>query len=292
MSKGLAAGLVKLTSQPLFMFPEGAYTMTLQNTESTYKQLQPFKTLGQHNANIKAVRDQFNHELTKSEKAVLDILNQHSAKFFGLSYLSKSKIAKMLGISRMTVIRACNKFERLGFIKQYSLNRHNGDRRRSSNAIVFVDVRPVKNENVTTECYSVDTLYNTQDLSNTKDTGHVSQNTDDKKLLKASLPDGWYEQATAYARDAQELYKITGELFKAKHGTTIKIEDYVEEFGQVLQQSWFNLKQGRVNPKRWYAYLYAAFKRTAHNLEYHQQAKPIIDGIREMFDPNYKANRI
>ncbi|MDW0112189.1 helix-turn-helix domain-containing protein [Sporosarcina saromensis] len=117
-------------------------TTYLLNTESTYKTLQPFKSIEDHNANIAAIREQFNDQLTKSEKEVLDVLSRYSAKYFGLSYLSKSKIAEMIGISRRTVIRACLKFEQLGFIKQYKLKRAKGDKRQSTNAIVFVDVTP------------------------------------------------------------------------------------------------------------------------------------------------------
>lgn len=263
--------------------------ITLLNTESTYKQLQPFKTLDQLNANTRAIRERYSNQLTKSTYRVLDVLAKYSCKFFGVSYRSKNKIASELGISVKTVTRSCAKLEELGIIKQYATKRATGDKRRSTDAVVFVPLNLVQNDNVSTQCPDKDTPINTKDLSNTKDTVAASQNADDKEYLKNSLPDGWYEQAVAYARNAQDLYTITGELFKAKHGTTIKIEDYVEEFGQVLQQSWFNLKQGRVNPNRWYAYLYAAFKRTAHNLEGYQKAKPIMDGIKELFDPDYQS---
>lgn len=133
---------------------------TLLNTPETYSKLQPFQTLKELNSNTELIRERYAKSLTRSAYRVLDILHRYSCKYFGVSYRSKSKIAAELGISRKTVIRACNKLESLGIIQQHELKRHNGDKRRSSNAIVFIPIEPIKpmkNENVPTECPNKET---------------------------------------------------------------------------------------------------------------------------------------
>lgn len=160
--------------------------MKLLNTAENFEMLQPFATIDQENANIIAIREQYSDVLTPATKQVLDVIHRYASKFFGVCYLAKTTIAKMLGVSRRTVIRACQQLESLGIIVQYETKRHKGDKRRSSNAIVFLtqisareafveesvtvsdnlhnqsdntsrqksDVTP----NVTTECHSVDAL--------------------------------------------------------------------------------------------------------------------------------------
>lgn len=196
----------------------------------------------------------------------------------------------------MTVIRACNKLESLGIIAQHELSRHNGDKRQSSNAIVFVAVEKADEiNNVTPGCYTKEALSNTHLNSSTTYVTDapvktatkevVKENkTDNKELLKESLPDGWYQQAFAYTSDYNDLYRITGELFKAKVNTSIRIETHVEEFGAVLRSAYVRLKNGRINPEKWYAYLFHAFRRKAQAIERAETINPMLSEIAAMFD--------
>ncbi|MBO1910740.1 helix-turn-helix domain-containing protein, partial [Microvirga sp. 3-52] len=128
---------------------------TLLNTIDTYKLLQPFAHIDELNKNTIHVRELYADQLTPSTKEVLDVLHRYSCKYPGVCYLSKNKIAEMVGVSRRTVIRACNQLETLGIISQHELKRHNGDKRQSSNAIVFVAVeKEDDNNNVTPECHT------------------------------------------------------------------------------------------------------------------------------------------
>ena len=148
------------------MFPiQGGYEMTLKNTIETYQSLQPFFSIDELNANTKLIRERHGKDLTRSTYRVLDILHRYSCKYYGVSYRSKSKIAAELGISRKTVTRACQQLESLGTIQQYSLKRHNGDRRRSSNAIVFIRLEPSKTENVPTKCPDKETPLDSKQLN-------------------------------------------------------------------------------------------------------------------------------
>ena len=267
----------------------------LLNTESTYMKLQPFDHIDELNKNTIDVRELYADQLTPSTKEVLDVLHRYSCKYPGVCYLSKNKIADMVGVSRRTVVRACNALENLGIINQHELKRHNGDKRQSSNAIVFVAVEKADdNNNVTPSCHTKEALINTHLNSSTtyvtdapvkKESRNVvkENKTDNKEFLKDSLPDGWYEQAFAYTSDYNDLYRITGELFKAKVNTSIRIETHVEEFGAVLRSAYGRLKNGRINPAKWYAYLFHAFRRKAHALEQGERVNPILNGIAAMF---------
>lgn len=79
-----------------------------------------------------------NPELNATDRAVLDVLARYSCKELGKSWLAKSTIAKIVGKSRRTIIRVCNKLERLGIIRQYTRMRKTGDRRQTSNLIVIL----------------------------------------------------------------------------------------------------------------------------------------------------------
>jgi len=269
---------------------------TLLNTIDTYTSLQPFVHIDELNKNTIAVRELYADQLTPSTKEVLDVLHRYSCKYPGVCYLSKNKIADMVGVSRRTVVRACNLLESLGIIKQHELNRHNGDKRQSSNAIVFVTVEnAVDKQDVTPKCHTKEALSNTHLNSSTtyvtdapvkKESRNVvkENKTDNKELLKESLPVGWYQQAFAYTSDYNDLYRITGELFKAKVNTSIRIETHVEEFGAVLRSAYVRLKNGRINPEKWYAYLFHAFRRKAHALERAETVNPMLSEIAAMFD--------
>lgn len=267
----------------------------LLNTEETYRSLQPFFSISELNANTAEIRLQFGALFTQSIRNVLDVLHRYASKYYGVSYRSKSKIAAELGVTRRTVIRACNALESLGVIKQFELKRHNGDKRRSSNAIVFVPIKPTVQPNVTAECHGKETPTNAKESSNTYVTDapikiateNVAKKTEaptSKAQLKNALPDGWYAQANAYATDANDLYRITGELFKAKHTTGLRVEDHVEEFGEVLRRAWVSLKGGRVKQSKWHAYLFAAFKRTAYWIERRERFAPMQRALQAKFD--------
>lgn len=137
---------------------------TLLNTPQTYQSLQPFFTINELNTNTKLIRERYAKDLTRSTYRVLDVLHRYSSKYYGVSYRSKSKIAAELGITRRTVINACNRLESLGIIKQHELKRHNGDKRQSSNAITFIPIEsitPAEKEKFTPEIHTKETPLNT-----------------------------------------------------------------------------------------------------------------------------------
>ena len=246
--------------------------MRLLNTESTYKMLAPFTSIEQLNANTKAVRQQFGKQLTKATREVLDVLHRYASKYYGLCYLSKSKIADMLGISRRTVIRACDLLESLGIIVQYELMRHNGDKRQSSNAIVFLSQISAREAfgqevevDVTPECHAKDALSDTpqKDLNNTYDTGERA--TLIKNGLVSKLPKT-LKYALAPFFDAEELYEMVGVIYKAKASVDrdIKIEDHEEMYREAILSVMNAFKRGKA--KSLPGVLYRAIQSTTRSI--------------------------
>ncbi|WP_051891643.1 helix-turn-helix domain-containing protein [Lysinibacillus sphaericus] len=213
--------------------------MTLPATPYTYQLLQPFTSKEQLNANTIAIREQFNDIFKPATKKVLDFLHTHACKFYGVCYMSKSKIAKQLELHRSTVIRACEQLEALGIIIQYDTKRVNGDKRQSTNAIVFVHQLAAKEafiENATPECDTIDTLLDTPILlKNTDDTEEPTEKESEKSLLKeglkAKLPETLGQVLSPFF-DANEMYEVVGTIYKAKASVDkeIRIEDHASVY--------------------------------------------------------------
>ena len=226
----------------------------LENTADTYKSLQPFETLNEHNLNIKEIRKQFNDKLTPLERVILDDLNLYSCKFPGLSYKCKTKTARQLKISRRTIIRACNKFESLGFIKQYATKRYNGDRRRSSNVIVFVDIKPP----VSTDCHNKKALDYTKTLKDTKGT----VNTDDllKKGLTSKMPTRIGVALSTFFSHS-EMHEAYGVILRAKASVDkkITIEQHENDYYTTILSVMSLQKRGKIKSSL-FGTLYSAIK--------------------------------
>lgn len=254
--------------------------MKLLNTESTYKMLQPFEKIEQLNANTRAIREQFADKLSKAVRQVLDVLHRYASKFYGVCYLSKMKIADMLGVSKRTVIRACQRLEELGVIAQYPLYRHNGDRRQSSNAIVFITQIEAKEafveqseSNVTPGCHSKDAPLNAhlENINNTLDTEKADKEQLIKDGLVAKLP-STLQLALAPFFSADKLYELTGVVFKAKASVDrdIYIEDYEQEYYNAILSVINTFKRGKV--RNLSGLLYTAIKSTTRSIWLRQRA--------------------
>ncbi|EOO29534.1 hypothetical protein IIU_05564 [Bacillus cereus VD133] len=110
--------------------------ITIIAGEETYQNLASFQTVNELNTAARAHKETFADQLNKNQLAVFNHLQNHSSKYFGVSFKSKKKIAEALHISRRTVIRACQHLESLGIIKQLEMKRKS-DMRQTSNIIVI-----------------------------------------------------------------------------------------------------------------------------------------------------------
>ncbi|RBW69463.1 helix-turn-helix domain-containing protein [Bacillus taeanensis] len=115
-------------------------------SEETFQNLSPFKSIDGLNKDVRKHKELHHNKFTKNMFRILDHLHRYSAKYTGVSFLSKNNIAETLEISRRTVIRACKALEDLGVIKQYEMKRKS-DMQQTANAIV---IQPIE-ETVTQE---------------------------------------------------------------------------------------------------------------------------------------------
>ena len=111
----------------------------------TYQSLSTFSSVKEMNLALQHYQIKFDAELTNTEKTVLVTLSHYSCIYPGVSFLRKRKIGELVGKSRRTIIRVCNRLETLGIIRQYSLKRES-DLLQTVNAIVILptinDVEP------------------------------------------------------------------------------------------------------------------------------------------------------
>ena len=262
---------------------------TLLNTVETYQSLQPFGNVEELNENTIEIRNQFADQLTPSTINVLDVLHRYACKYPGVSFLSKSKIAEMLEISRRTVIRACKVLEDLGIIKQYELMRHNGDKRQSSNAIVF--------NNVTPSCHTKEALINTHlNSSNTLDTSkafsvdkkdvvkgiektmvHDEPLFEIKRGLRDKMPTYLYDILSPYF-NLDELYEAYGTLIRGKASIdrTITFESNQGLYTDAVLSVISAYKRGKV--RNLFAVLYTAVKDTTAQI-YRKDNYVVVDWL-------------
>ncbi|WP_342540961.1 helix-turn-helix domain-containing protein [Heyndrickxia sp. FSL K6-6286] len=219
--------------------------------------MQSFQSVKELDAAIRQHRAA--NELTKTELAVLDVLAQYSCVEPGVSYLRKSKIGEAIGKSRRTVIRACNRLESLGIIKQYKRKRETGDRRQTSNRIVIqpinvgtyqhISVRTEKNELVTPECHTEETPQLNSKSNNTYSNG----------ALKRAVHSPLYDTLSPYFNDG-ELYRVIGVLYRAKASVdrNITIEEHTTEYIDAFKSVVYSHKLGNV--RSLFGCLFAAWR--------------------------------
>lgn len=246
-------------------------TIKLLNTESTLQSLQSFSSVEQMNTSIKQFKEQYNSELTKSTKAVLELISQYSCKFVGVCYLSKSKVASILSISYKTVQRSCKHLEELGIIIQRSMKRASGDKRQSSNAIIIQSYQ-VEEVECPTMMTDQEALYKTIKSNNTDDTEQVvskEEIADKQSLIKQGLVTKLpvaIQYALAPFFNSDELYKLSGTIFKAKASVdkSIKIEDNEGEYYNSILSVINSYKREKVT--NLHALLYHAIKSVTRSI--------------------------
>lgn len=265
---------------------------TLLNTVDTYQSLQPFKSVEELNANTIAIREQYADQLTPATKEVLDVLHRYACKYPGVSFLSKSKIAEMVGVTRRTVIRACKQLEDLDIISQHELMRHNGDKRQSSNAIVFLSVKKADIcNNVTPECHAKEALTNTHlNSSNTNDTKNTvfvdkkdavkdlqTVTTDIKRGLRDKMPVYIYDLLSPYL-NLDDLYDAYGTLLRGKAliDKSITFEGHEGLFTDAVLSVINAYKRGKI--RNLFAVLYTAAKDTTAQI-YRQENYNVPDHL-------------
>ncbi|MBW3496604.1 helix-turn-helix domain-containing protein [Bacillus sp. FDAARGOS_1420] len=202
----------------------------------TYENLASFQILKELNDTIRTYKERFTDQLNKNQLAVLDHLHNHSAKYFGVSFKSKQKIAEVLAISRRTVIRACQHLESLGIIKQLEMKRKS-DMRQTSNIIVIQPIiveeqigiqAPTKNIEI---CHTKKTTtkalkQNIKDINkrnSNENTATPAENIKDADFVAHWVPEHFISLVSSFYSDSttiQELWKVVRQCNKVTNFST------------------------------------------------------------------------
>lgn len=249
----------------------------LHINEETLKELQTFNSIEEMDEAIKQYKQIY--ELSQTDRDILDAISRYACKYKGVCYLSKQKIAEAAGFkSRRTAIRACNRLEALGIIKQYETRRIKGDKRRSTNVIVINNVIVTENQQVTSTSHDKETPTKAIKLNNTlleTEKGEPSKPSDDqviKRGLRNALPSDIYN-ALAPFFNGQALYDTYGILLRAKAKIDRSIR--LEEYGNRYIDAFYNVirlyKAGRVTSLN--GLLYVAWERLTAEISRQINAK-------------------
>ena len=199
-----------------------------------------------------------NNQLNDTDRAVLDVLARYSCKKIGKSWLAKSTIAELVGKSRRTIIRVCNKLEKLGIIRQYERKRKTGDRRQTSNLIVIL---PAVEKHGAPERHSKETTRKSQKKHGTP--GCHSEETPLRNLNNYYLHNTYfvekYDKQTFYSRfchlikstlgnvDKNLIYRLYG-VYRGHSTPLFRAKVYEKE--QIEAIGWIALKNAIMATKR------------------------------------------
>lgn len=204
-----------------------------------------FKSIEELNAAVREHRDR--HVLSATERLVLDLLSQYSCKTIGESFLAKSTIAEIIGKSRRTIIRVCNRLEELGIIRQVKRMRQTGDRRQTSNLIVIL---PIETTDVTPACHSEDApLLNSKSNNNTKE----------RTAKPAWIPQSFYDLVSVHHRDV----KTIEEYWRAAYATTYAYSFPETTKAELAIDAFYALKRKRKTLRKPIAFFVGVIKRQA-----------------------------
>ncbi|MGG3622830.1 helix-turn-helix domain-containing protein [Bacillus gobiensis] len=222
------------------------------------------------------------NQLTETECAVLDLLAQYSCKEIGRSFLAKSTIAELVGKSRRTIVRVCNRLEQLGIIAQHKRMRQTGDRRQTSNLIVIQSAK--RDDVVPNETPVIPEMTRQEAPSRNLNNNTYKETVIPSDALKNSLPTEIYSAMSRYF-NAKEIYRYYGVLLRAKASVdpAIILEDHAAEFVNAWHAVVLKLKHGRI--RKLDGYLYEAFRKAAFTVKARLNApESLFDRFRKVFE--------
>lgn len=190
--------------------------ITIIASEQTYRNLSPFKTIEQLNEAVRHYREQFCDQLNKTQLSVLDVLKCHSAKYTGVSFLTKASIGKLVDKSRATVIRVCKHLEELGVIKQYDMKR-SSDMQQTACAIVIQPIiervqEQTKIDNATQEAAEMQHQKTLHKTTNNNKVIRKESVTNKPIPMPKFIPSEFAELASQYYNDTKTVFELWGKV--------------------------------------------------------------------------------
>lgn len=243
----------------------------LHINDESLTELQTFKSVEEMNESIKEHKQA--HDLSATDRNILDAISRYACKYKGVCYLSKQRIAEDAGYkSRRTAIRSCKRLEALGIITTHETRRQGGDRRRSADIIVInavevstsSDMANDELSEVTTESHSQETFYKTINSSNTDDSTPTAE-----QVIHESIANNTPKPIIDLFRPffyGSELYRYIGILFKAKYRpyVNLRIEEHLSDFKACIYDVIRRHKAGHIRNLE--AYLYKSIQALSRRL--------------------------
>ncbi|WP_342540075.1 helix-turn-helix domain-containing protein [Heyndrickxia sp. FSL K6-6286] len=220
----------------------------------TFENLSPFESVAELNEAIRHYKRVFADELTRTDIAVLELLQRYSCRYLGVSFLRKNKIAEALGKSRRTIIRVCNKLAQLGIVRQYEMKRAT-DMQQTSNAIV---IQPVISEPV-----AQDPPKDTDAMSPIKQPQAIKQNLINKRTERpfkpAWIPEAFFDLLHAHYDEVKEITEYWRGVYASTYGMNLTSDDKE----RIAIESFFEMKSRRRKLRKPIAYFIGVVKRKA-----------------------------
>ncbi len=252
--------------------------------EATLQRVKTFDSVEAMNEAVNFFKKKY--ALNQTDRAILDAISRYACKYKGVCFLSKQGIAEEAGFSsRRTAIRACNRMEELGLMKQYETRRVRGDKRQSANIIVIQSAEVGEDfpeekveedvyaggvegaviceesqERVTAGSHTEEAFHQSSLKANTSKETNIETDELLKRGLKTAIPEAFYHAFSKFF-DGKMMYDMYGVLLraKAKVGATVMLEDYAEEYLDHFYNVIRLYKQGKV--KNLESYLYVTWER-------------------------------
>jgi DNA-binding MarR family transcriptional regulator len=210
--------------------------------EDTYEKLMTFESVEEMDEAIRKHKDA--HKLNKGELKVLEVLQRHSCKYPGVSFMTNRKIGEIVGKRRETVSRIRKSLESKGIIKQYPLKRDGGDRRETASAaVVQREEAQEETESAHPKRTPKTAHHKASYKASYKASTHIRDGERAKRGLKTAIPKIIYEAISPFF-DVKGLYDTYGILLRAKasidHSRTITFEEhgqaFVDEFYNIIRK--------------------------------------------------------
>ncbi|AND39582.1 helix-turn-helix domain-containing protein [Cytobacillus oceanisediminis] len=224
-------------------------------SEAAFETLGTFETLEGLNEAVREYKCKFKEMLSNTEISVLNILHRYSAKYKGVSFLCKNTIGKLVGKSRRTIIRVCQRLEELGIIRQYAMKRAS-DMQQTSNAIVILPTKcddVVVNEQLVTQ-EPADNVTPRKPLPSKTNT-----NTKERTAKPAWIPQAFFALLDSHIHSVKEIE----EYWRSVYAITYRMNLAQEERTVIGIEAFFAMKSKRKQLRKPIAYFTGAVKRLA-----------------------------
>lgn len=225
-------------------------------SEATFETLGTFETLEGLNVAVREYKCKFKEMLSNTEISVLNILHRYSAKYKGVSFLCKNTIGKLVGKSRRTIIRVCQRLEELGIIKQHAMKRAS-DMQQTSNAIVIL---PVSWDVASREVEAHVTQESAENVTPRKPLpSKTNAYTKERTAKPAWIPQAFYALLDSHIHSVKEIE----EYWRSVYAITYRMNLAQEERAAVGIAAFFAMKSKRKQLRKPIAYFTGAVKRLA-----------------------------